>query len=69
MSFSVYGNDDYTSIVFFILHEVNYSKKYKLFLKKMPNWFLRLAFKLYFVEFIFAIDLSKLCFSDQTFAI
>ena len=35
----------------------------------MWNLFLRLAFKPYFGELIFAIDLSKMYFEDQTFAI
>ena len=39
----------------FLTYEVSYSKKYKNFQKKMRNLFLRLAFKPFFAEIIFAI--------------
>ena len=53
----------------FLSYEASYSKKYKHFQVKMRNLFLRLAFKPYFAELIFAIDSSKLYFADQIFAI
>ena len=39
----------------FLTYEVSYSKKYKNFQKKMRNLFLRLVFKPFFAEIIFAI--------------
>ena len=45
----------------FLTYEVSYSKIMK-FLEEMRNLFLRLAFKPYFAELIFAIDLSKTVF-------
>ena len=70
MNFSVYWNDDYTSIVFFIWFFKIWSqllKKIWKFLEEMRNLFLWLAFKPYFVELIFVIDSSKTVFWGSNF--
>ena len=45
-------------LLIFLTYKVSYSKNI-IFLEEMWNLFLRLAFKPYFAELIFAIDLSK----------
>ena len=52
----------------FLIYEVT-QKNINIFKKKMRNLFLRLAFKPYLAELIFAIDSSKLYFADQMFSI